>query len=608
MRRARRTTVLVMVAVSAAVVTCRWSAAADAAVRDAEGLFDLQGFVDNAIASGDSTIVLPPGRRRVAPTRGVHLRLNGLRGITIRADDTELICTQTTRAIDIADCRGLVISGLSIDYDPLPYTQGRIVKLSADKRVHEIEIHDGYPDASTATTAKYQVFRGGDQSLRWVDYYNPTVEALTPKRLRVTKTTRDPTSDEAVGDLIVVSSSTGEAKTAPHAVYLEACSAVRLERVTVYASNCFAFLENDCDRTVYQECRVTKRAPGDDPVPRSIPRLRSANADGFHSKRAVQGPQILGCYAHYQGDDCVNINGDYHLVAAATGERLRVIAKRSMDIQAGDSAELIERRGSVLPAAKVISVRKLGVLTRKDRGLLDSLRLHPSLKGHQRGRLGATYEVKLDRGVSLEPGSLIAASNRRGDGFTVAGCDFGDVRSRGIIIKASHGEVRDNRISRCRAESIKVAAESFWLESGYASNVRILRNTITDCGSAAIAVYATGDAGGFVSAAAHRQITISDNRVRRSPLPNIFVSSTEAVRLEGNLFRVDRAPAPIRHSLLRRIAAVESEPSAIVLHHCNEVLTRSNTTQWRLATAAANPPTPPSKPHASLRLLGATPE
>ena len=87
-----------------------------------------------------------------------------------------MVCTQTTRAITIENCRGLTLRGLSIDYDPSAFTQGRIVSLSADKSVHEIEILKGDLTAETATDFKYQVFRGEDYELRGVDYYDLKVE------------------------------------------------------------------------------------------------------------------------------------------------------------------------------------------------------------------------------------------------------------------------------------------------------------------------------------------------------------------------------------------------------------------------------------------------
>jgi len=107
--------------------------------------FDLQGFVDKAIQAGRRPVIIPPGRYRVTPHRRQHLVLQDLADINIVAKGVEMICTETTRALTISNCRNVTLSGLTIDYDPLPYTQGRIVKLSENNTVHDIELFDGYP-------------------------------------------------------------------------------------------------------------------------------------------------------------------------------------------------------------------------------------------------------------------------------------------------------------------------------------------------------------------------------------------------------------------------------------------------------------------------------
>jgi hypothetical protein len=78
----------------------------------------------------------------------------------------------------------------------------------------------------------------------------------------------------------------------------------------------------------------------DDPVKRAEPRIRSLNADALHSKHAIRGPRIIDCVAKYQGDDCVNICGDYHMVTECNGAELRVLAKHDMNIETGDPAKL----------------------------------------------------------------------------------------------------------------------------------------------------------------------------------------------------------------------------------------------------------------------------
>lgn len=103
--------------------------------------------------------------------------------------------------------------------------------------------------------------------------------------------------------------------------------------IDLFASNCFGFLEYDCNGSTYYRCRIDRRSATDDPVKRAEPRLRSLNADAFHSKHAVKGPPYLECAARFMGDDCVNICGDYHLIMSSHGRELRVLAKHDMNIQ-----------------------------------------------------------------------------------------------------------------------------------------------------------------------------------------------------------------------------------------------------------------------------------
>lgn len=539
--------------------------------------FDLQAYIDKSIAAGETEVVVPPGRYRVEPSEGVHLRLHDLEGVTILADGVEMICTETTRALSIENCRGLTLRGLAIDYDPLPFTQGRIVTLSADKRVHEVELFPGYPSANTAYNFKYQIFRPDGSKLRSVDYYDLEIEALSETRLRITKTSNDTQPLEEKGDLVVIGCKSSPDGELPHAVLSRRCMNLALEEVDVLASNCFAFLEVECSGTRYKGCRVKKQDPQSDSVQGRVPRLRSANADAFHSKFASSGPRIIECYAHHHGDDCVNICGDYHLVTSSEGAKLRVLAKHAMDIDEGDFVELATFDGGALPDAKVMTIRPLGGANDRERSFVRHANLQRSFKEQERGALTEAYELTLDRDVSLSLGSMIASRRRQGRGFTVADCDFGDTRSRGILIKASDGEVRGNRLSNCRMESIKVAPEFFWLESGAASNLQITDNFVEDCGDIAIAVYARGFDDYFSPCGAHRHISITRNRVVSSPWPNILVTSTNDLVVTDNECGRGRVPTQSENDVLAQLEAEAPGASAAVLtHKCLNVTIQNN--------------------------------
>jgi len=516
----------------------------------------MQAFIDRELAAGKTTIVVPPGRYRVTPRDRQHLLLKGLSGVAIVAEGVEMVCTETTRALTIEGCRDTTVRGLTIDYDPLPFTQGRIVALADGKQVHEIELFEGYPAAESVQAFKYEIFRPDTRTLRFGSYYGFSVEKTGPRRIRVTKSPgyrANPFKPEEVGDIIVIGAAHAPGGSIPHAVYSNACVKLRLEDVALYASNCFGFLETGCDATTYLRCTIDRRPPEGDLKPRADARIRSLDADAFHSKHAITGPAILGCTARFQGDDCVNICGDYHMVTAASGAELRVLAKHTLNIEAGDPVELLAYTGERLPDAKVVRIAPDGRIRDAEKAFLARQQMNDGLKKNRHGSLTKAYKVTLDRAADLPMGSLICSMRRTGNGFAVRGCRFGQNRSRGILIKASGGEVSGNTIEGTWDEAIKVAPEYWWLESGSSNNVAIRDNVVRDCRSFAIAVYAFGGPRNIAPAGAHNGIAITGNRITECPLPNILVTSTRGLTLNGNVLKPSRTrelPEWVRRGML----------------------------------------------------------
>ncbi len=510
--------------------------------------FELQGFIDQAIQAGQKYIVIPAGRYRVSPRNREHLVLKDLLDIQIDAKGVEMICTETTRALTISNCRNVTLRGLTIDYDPLPYTQGRIVKLSEDNTVHDIELFDGYPRGDQVQDFKYEIFRADTRTLRFGSYFEFRVVSKETNRIRVTR--GGSYHGEQVGDIIAIGTSYAPGGQIPHAIFTTRSKNVVLEDVTLYASNCFGFFETECERTTYRRCRIDRRAAKDDFKLRGDPRIRSLDADAYHSKMAIVGPQLIECTAHFQADDCVNICGDYHMVMACDGPKLRVLAKGHMNIQPGDPLEVVDYDGRRLADAKAVSVVRSGNITDEEQAFMSRQRMH---KPFTEGTLRQIYEVVIDRPVELAQGSIIASANRIGNGFKVTGCDFGFNRSRGILIKASYGEVSDNLLVGCVEEAIKVAPEFWWLEAGSSNDVHITGNTIQHCDGMGIAVYALAGAGGLAPAGAHNDIVIEGNQLLDVAGCEIRVTSTRGLILRDNDFG-------------------DTEPD-IKLEHCEDVVT-----------------------------------
>jgi hypothetical protein len=531
--------------------------------------FDLQGFIIDAIKAGSKQVIVPAGRYRVTPKAGRHLFFKDLADTEIIADGVEMICTQTVQAIGLEHCRNVHLRGLTVDYDPLPFTEARITALAPDKSWVEFQIIDGYPDSSLEE--RIEIYDPETRELRrettsWAKEF----QSLGDHRYRIAKPPgyhfRELADTEQVGD-ILVTNNMFPAKAGGHAISLSQCTGVKLEDITVYASPCFGFIEERCDGNTYLHCKIDRRATADDPVKRGFARMRSLDADAFHSNEAAKGPAILGCTAKFQGDDCVNIHGVYHLVTGSEGTTLRVAVLNGMSIEAGDPVEFLPYTGERPGDSVAVKIEPDTGITAEEKAFIRKLSLNDQnkqrlLEGHAR-----FFKITLARPVPLPMGSAVCSGRRVGNGFIVKGCDFGYNRSRGILIKASHGEVSGNTITHGWMAAVLIAPEFWWFEAASSSDVVIKDNVIVGCRRPAIEVLAQGGNNRPLPSGAHHDLQISGNTITESVWPNIHVSSTAGLTLSDNhLTPTD--PQNFIPPLESHWNWRDGQPSAVVLENC----------------------------------------
>ncbi|MCP5532114.1 MAG: right-handed parallel beta-helix repeat-containing protein [Akkermansiaceae bacterium] len=527
---------------------------------------DLRALIDAELAEGSKRIVIPQGRYRVRAQRGNHLVFQDLSDVEIVAENVELVCTATVGALKFERCSNVTLRGLTIDYDPLPFTQGAIVAMAPDKSWMDFEVAKGYPEDELEE--RIQIYDPETGELRRGDArWEPTIESLGEHRHRVRKSARyrfDPALDtEQVGDILVTNHNSG-GPGSPHAITLHGCDGMRFEDITVYASPCFGFLEYDSNGSSYIRCIVDRRDPADDPVERSQARMRSLNADAFHSKFATTGPAIIGCTARFQGDDCVNINGKYHYVSGSRGRLVRIaVLEKEPKIKAGDPVEFLPYSGPRPPDAVVVDMQPDPTpVTGEEKAFIGKLRLDEKIRAGLLGGKARFYTLKLDRETALPAGSAVCCPLRVGNGFVVKDCDFGHNRSRGILIKASKGEVTGNRIINSRMAAIQISPEFWWMEAGISSDIAIRDNTFKDCPQTSVRVLALGGDHRPLPSGTHRNIAIVGNRFENCAWPLIHVTSTAGLSIAGNAMPESPPERPARSSRrpIRAILLENCEP------------------------------------------------
>ena len=305
--------------------------------------------------------------------------------------------------------------------------------------------------------------------------------------------------------------------------------------------------------------------------------MRSTNADAFHSACAIKkGPNLEGCVAQYMGDDGVNICGHYHLItnvlqvqhhkeedpetglAAYCSVTLRVLTRSTdgtINIAVQDPIELMTCTNGCYEQHPIVTeIVPDGTITEEEKILLADQKLCQQLKTNRGGAFSTAYQITVrfrvhddNRTTTLtEPriratihfGAALSAVTKQGNNFSITQCTFGSTRSRGVAIKASHGMITGNTFRKNWGEAVRMApGYPYWMESGMGRHITIAHNSIDQCASHAIAVYAfQGDNRTLVpSTKGHQNISITNNTIRNSPvLPNILMTSTNKYTIQNN--------------------------------------------------------------------------
>jgi len=207
-----------------------------------------------------------------------------------------------------------------------------------------------------------------------------------------------------------------------------------------------------------------------------------------------------------------------------------------------------------------------GPITEEERGFVRKINILPRHKDLLLEGKATFFKLTLDRAESLAMGSAVCSGNRVGNGFAVKGCDFGYNRSRGILIKASHGEVSGNTIAHGWMAAVLIAPEFWWFEAASSSDLVIRDTIIIGCRRPAIEVIAPGGNGKPLPSGAHCRLSILDNTLTGSAWPNIRVTSTDALVIRGN--RLTPEPPALAPPVARPWVWKDASPSPVVVEFC----------------------------------------
>lgn len=491
--------------------------------------------------AGNSVINIPAGTYLLNNMTYGAYQFTNLNNVQINGNGSTIICNSQELAFRFYNCTNITVSGFSIDYDPLCFTQGVIVdKDSVSNLWFEVEIDPGYA-VKNVRHSRVQFYDAATRQLKrnsitTGEGHYTAFDSIGPRRFKLTKNAAW-VAYEKVGDLVVFDVVSAKANPAAHAFQLEKCQYATVQNVNVYGSNSFAFFERDCKATHYNGCKV-----GRGPVQPGMPaRLRSSNADGIHSSYASIGPLVENCEVKHTGDDCIIVCGRSLPVCRidTATKSIYVLSREGVPIlYAGDTLQHVLLAGVKSGRMKIVSTTTF-TPTAADR---DSIIVrYPDLlfkTSYTRGT-----RIYLDTLPVMGIGDVVYNYTHTGRGFVIRNNKVGYNRSRGILIKSSNGLVHNNEITGTAMNGILVAPEIHWMGGGFADSLEIRNNQFFECmfektnqgmPPGVLSVFYANGSAQVPAAGAFTQINVHDNTIQKSPYPGFVFTSVLGLQTANN--------------------------------------------------------------------------
>lgn len=497
-----------------------------------------------ARAAADPVVIFPPGVYRVGQPEGEEAKalveVYKYPRITIRGEGAEVVGTGTRALFRFEQCGEVSVSGLTVDWSPLPYTGGKVVASGTDSV--DVAVPDAYPlleepvQLITAVNAQTKVaLRPGQKDYFQISQKLSRLKAkvVAPGVLRLF---RDPGADRV--------SSTQKGQAMPEVgTYLMAfyhvrgggafpardCGRVHYSNLQVYSVPGMGFAVRTTNSAKVENCRVTIRPDSG--------RWVSSTVDASHFNMVREKVELIGCVFEDMGDDGSNVHGMYTMVHERPEKNVVVLrgwgnpfsipgsqhdlGEPNGQMRVGDILEFSGTAGRHVPACE--------------------------------GRIAEVAEVKVDdltlKRVRLEaelpafvgPGTVVANADEVAD-LLMKDCMVRRNRGQGIRVKTRNAIIEDCLFENIHGNGIWIFCDADYGRESIASRNVIIRDNVFRGNARAVKVSVGRQEP--IDREAHENLVIEGNTIERCGSEPIQLQSVKGAFIRKNTIRTS-GTAPI---------------------------------------------------------------
>ncbi len=444
-------------------------------------------------------------------------------GTVLRGNGSSFVFTNRfDHGVVVQSTEDVTLENFSIDFNPLPFTQGRVEAVAAE--TFDVRVDAGYsidPALFLVPGAQAPLGYGQKPGIALIDSQTRRFKqegaktwanSLTAPQngvLRVGARPQD--ANIQVGDSVAV--------LAPWwacAVQIWNANRTTIRGVSLWSAPGGGVCQNGGEGASHLD--GMKIVPGPTPAGADQKRLLAINRDGVHIKSVRKGILFENSTIDSISDDGFNNEA---MIAKVTG-----VFEKSVWISDRYLADFAKPGEWVNVYDGALRLRTTAKITSTGSGLF-----------------------VLENADGVQVGDRVVNASRTGEGTIVRNNVFRNIEARGILARGNGNQISGNTIDGTTISGIWVGPEiGFYSEGDFARNVIVENNTLRNIGlswrsrpsptiGAINVVTAIDDAAIRQTAAGHGQnenITIRGNTIENSAMAGIFVSDSVNVRVCNN--------------------------------------------------------------------------
>ncbi|MCF7818243.1 MAG: right-handed parallel beta-helix repeat-containing protein [Kiritimatiellales bacterium] len=417
----------------------------------------------------------------------------------------------------------IIIRNFSVDYDPLPFSQGSVVAVDPADSSFVFELHPGFPtpdDPFFKSTSSWGMLKDTKHPGRLKTdcpsfFMYSDILSLGDNRFRIALANKKEISNFEIGDVFVVNG-----RSASVGQYFNSEN-ITFDGLTIYASPSCLFLGSGTSLLNVLNCKGLLKGN----------RLITTGADGVHCQAAPIGPWIENCEFEGLSDDCLNIYGlPIFIFSQSSPTEMKVYARAP--IKPGDNLVFFNpKSGGIMLETTVVSFSGNTLVLKDPVGTLNIAPLGTPMKERDWKIYDHAYNL-----------------NTIGNGFVYRNNYMHDGRRYGVFIKASNGLIENNRFEGLSCNAFEISNEPDWPEGFWARNLVIQNNRISECGYGAKyppAVIAGKKLRGITETPIQKNIFLLNNTFNAISGPALTLSGVAGLVAEGNVFASGSESGPL---------------------------------------------------------------